>query len=506
MLEEQKQKTRQIVELAESIVARHYQLYREGKLPEAIAQERSIELIQSLRYDGDQYVWLHDMNTRMVMHPTKPELNGTSVFDVTDPNGKALFVEMNRVVTAKGKGYVEYQWEMPGEDTPKDKISYVLGFVPWDWVIGTGVYLQHVDASYMQSAAGSIGISACIALLLIGCMLLVTRNIIHSIHLMQKFMSQAAQSKDLRLRLRIKGNNELSQMSRSFNTMLESFDNSMQQVLAAATKIATATNRLSEISAQTHGDIRKQHTEVDSVATAMEEMSVSFKDVSANTSRTVEVTEQAHSKASHGFGLVNTALQDISKLAREVDSAADIINGLKQDSESIATILDVIREIADQTNLLALNAAIEAARAGEHGRGFSVVAGEVRTLANRTRDSIEEIEITIRKLQQGAGGAVGVMEQGRTMAANSVSQMRQVSGSLTDINELMSSINEQSTQIAVASQQQSSTAQVMASNISHINSLSALTAAGAIEAESACQALSQLTSDLNRMSHQFKVG
>jgi len=165
ILQEKQEKVKNLVETAHSLVAECYQLQQRG-MPQAEAQKQAMLMLKSLRYEGDNYFWINDRRPFMVMHPTKPQLDGTDLSGFKDPTGKALFVEMAEAVHASGAGFVAYQWPRPGSDKAIPKISYVKGFEPWGWIIGTGIYVDDVDALWRQSATHALtAISVLLALM-----------------------------------------------------------------------------------------------------------------------------------------------------------------------------------------------------------------------------------------------------------------------------------------------------------------------------------------------------
>lgn len=216
----------------------------------------------------------------------------------------------------------------------------------------------------------------------------------------------------------------------------------------------------------------KQKEEVDKVATAMNEMSATVHEVARNATEAAEAAQQADAETRTGKSVVSQAIEAIDLLASEVESAAQVIHKLEQDSDEIGAVLDVIRGIAEQTNLLALNAAIEAARAGEQGRGFAVVADEVRTLAQRTQQSTQEIQNMIERLQSGSQDAVKAMEQGKNRAQAGVTQAAEAGTSLETIAAAVSTISDMNTQIATAAEEQSVVAEEINLNINSISDMS----------------------------------
>ncbi len=261
---------------------------------------------------------------------------------------------------------------------------------------------------------------------------------------------------------------EFSQVAgflKDFNDLLEK---QLGIVTAAADKCS---NVVSNVSSGGQGLILEQKGEVDQVATAMTEMSATVHEVARNATEAAEAAQRADEETGKGKMVVSQAIEAIDLLANEVNDAAQVIHRLEQDSDEIGAVLDVIRGIAEQTNLLALNAAIEAARAGEQGRGFAVVADEVRTLAQRTQQSTQEIQNMIERLQSGAQDAVKAMEQGRSRAQVGVEQAAEAGVSLETIAQAVGTISDMNTQIATAAEEQSVVAEEINLNIVSISDM-----------------------------------
>ena len=311
---------------------------------------------------------------------------------------------------------------------------------------------------------------------------------------------------DLTSRTRIAHtNDELGALCDGLNNMKSKLKSLLAEVTGTSSQLASAAEEMTAITEQTKDAITRQQMEINQVATAMSEMSASSQEVADNASITSESARQADVEAHQGSEVVQQSVRGIRSVADSVREAAEVIQRLEQDSDQIGTILDVIRGIADQTNLLALNAAIEAARAGEQGRGFAVVADEVRTLAQRTQQSTQEIHAMIEQLQGGARNAVQVMEQGRQLTEQSVEQSGKAGSSLDAITAAVSSITDMNLQIASAANEQSHVAEEMARNINEISAVSEETAEGAEQTAQASQQLADLAAQLQHLVGQFKV-
>ena len=310
---------------------------------------------------------------------------------------------------------------------------------------------------------------------------------------------------DLSVRMKLTARDEMSQIAHSFNIMTEQFAQVVSQIISSSHQVASSSEELSAITEQTGQSMYQQQEQTEQVATAMNQMTATAMEVSRNIAGTANAANDAHSETAEGRRVVEEAVQAVQKLAGQIEGAAEVIHQLEQDSENINTVLDVIKGVAEQTNLLALNAAIEAARAGEQGRGFAVVADEVRTLAGRTQESTEEINQVIEKLQAGSRKAVDVMKKSREEAHSVVEQASKAGNSLAIISEAVAKINDMSTQIASAAEEQNATAEEINRNIINISSMSNETSQGAQQTVTATEDLARLGTELQSLVIQFKI-
>lgn len=363
---------------------------------------------------------------------------------------------------------------------------------------------------YVSSIASARNITLAIgaAALIIGFFVavMISRTIVNPITNAVNAMNEIAQGDgDLTQRLAQEGKDEIAQLGAAFNRFAEKVRDMVAQVSNSTTTLAASAEEMSVITSETNQGVQKQQSETEMVATAMNEMTATVHEVARHATEASGAAKTADKDAQDGKAVVQQTVSSINSLASEIESATLVIQQLETDSETIGTVLDVIRGIAEQTNLLALNAAIEAARAGEQGRGFAVVADEVRTLASRTQESTQEIQTMIESLQQGSSNAVKAMNASQAQSQQSVEQATNASNSLDAITAAITTISDMNIQIASAAEEQSSVAEEINQNVVNISQVVEQTAEGAQQTQISSQQLSVLASSLQSLVGQFKT-
>ena len=435
-----KNETQIVVSLLEKV----YQQQQAGLLSEPEAKKLAADLVRDLRYDdGKGYFWIDTADGVNVVLLGR-DVEGKSRIDLVDPNGVHFIQEMLKNGQQTGGGYTDLSFAKPGETTPLPKRNYTTTFAPYQWVLGTGVWIDQIDtliaaqkeaidADFYSSLRMTVLISVLIEALCIALAIFFSNKLATPIAHVTNRLATLAQG-DFRhnaaLEAKISSTDEIGRMSQALDTLQHNVRQMMKQAIEAAEKITTAVAQLNEsadqsatVSSQVASSMSKvadscneQFAEMDRTKAQIGTLEQHMSAFAGNLSQTVDAVDGTNRAAAQGATRVNEAVLQMQRIAESVSRSAEVITVLGEESDKIGTIVDAIAAIAEQTNLLALNAAIEAARAGENGRGFAVVAEEVRKLAEQSSTSADEITALITSIQEKAQNAVEVMQEGASQA------------------------------------------------------------------------------------------
>ena len=473
---------------------------------EATAKQLALEAVKALRYDGNNYFWIQDETPAMVMHPMKPALDGKDLRTFKDGNGRAFFLEMAQKVKAKGEGFVDYVWPLPGEEAPTDKISYVKAFKPWGWTVGSGIYLTNLEEEYAHLRNVIVVFCVVSVVLVILLIYVIGGSIVKPVQEVSERMKDISQGEgDLTRSLPETGQDEVTRLARYFNEYTEKMRQSLLGIRENINSLTQQAELVETSSKNSNAQAQTQNENMLQVAAAMEEMTTQINEVSNNADSAEKGTSSARSNVQHGASVVDSTVQDIRSLTSDIESVSNVVTELAAQTDSIGAVLDVIRGIAEQTNLLALNAAIEAARAGEQGRGFAVVADEVRTLASRTGQSTDEIQAMIEKLQSNAKNAVDAVKVSQAASSKTVDNAIQANQNLQEADRLMTEIADKSSEIARATEQQAEAATEANMRINALSGAADSSLRTADELAAASQALRSSCLAIMEIANRFKL-
>ena len=500
------QKTRHVVQAVSGVLAYYHGLETAGTLSKTVAQQQALTVISQLRYDHDDYFWINDLRPFMVMHPTNPKLDGKDVSSIKDPDGVALFSEMAAVAKTKGQGVVDYRWPKPGAQEPVQKTSYVQLFEPWGWVIGSGIYIDDMQAEFAAQAWKATWAGLCIALVMAALVILIARSIVRPLREAVLAMANIASGEsDLTRRLDTHGRDEITQLGQHFNAFTHKLRTVISHLQGTATALEQSSTALGNDASEAQQRCQHQALQMEQVATAINEVTYAVQEVAKNAEHAASEMSDARGQAKLGQQNIDSSLQQIGQLSDTINEAVEVIRTLATQSDEIGSVLEVIRSIAEQTNLLALNAAIEAARAGEQGRGFAVVADEVRLLAQRTQKSTAQIQTMIEGLQAHSEAAVTVIGSSRRASQLTIEQATEAGQSLISIGQALNTLNTLNTTIASATLQQAHAVEDINQNVTKAAGLSHSTAQAAEKSSEASVHLKTLSAQLNSLLRQFKL-
>lgn len=507
LISERKTQIKEATQIAAGIVQYQLSLKEQGNVNQAL---------RDIRFGSSGYFFIYDSQGKNLFHAVMPNLEGQNKIDMTDPRGTKIIVGLLNAAK-NGDGNFSFYFQKPNTNEQIEKIGYSMMIPGTDWMLGTGVYVDDIDAvvedyraaAYEQMMSKSLAvllIALILAAITAAVILLTAHRMVTPIKNMADNLNDIAKGEgDLTKRLTVTGEDEIAQLGRSFNLFVDKLQTIIGDVANATAKVKTAANAIHDQTQVMSSQLISHNNETDQVVTAITEMSATASEVAQNTTQVAEATHAATGDVANAQRCVDASLEEISALMAQINNAASNIQSLSEQSKKINSVLSVIGGIAEQTNLLALNAAIEAARAGEQGRGFAVVADEVRSLASRTQSSTLEINEMLSELHKLVSLAVKTMEESQQSCIRSVDSSRAISESLGSVTSAVTAINDMSTQIATAATEQSSVTEEINRNVFAIQEIVNELLHSSEDAARVSQTVSQEGLNLGKLVGQFKI-
>jgi len=411
-------------DIAYTIINSYEAKVKSGEFKVDDAKQRGIANLKSVRYSGNEYFFIMDTSGKVIMHPINAQLDGKDVSNEKDPEGKYFFREMAQTAKEKGEGFVAYMWPKAGNSKPVPKITFVKLFKQWDWVIGTGIYVDDVEAETSKIQWQVIIATVVCAIVILCIAFFVSRKVKNALNDAVHVANDLAEG-NLTVDVEIRSEDETGRLLRAMKNMVEKLREVVEGVSSASDNVAAASQQMSSGSQQVSEGATVQAASAEEVSSSMEEMSSNIKQNADNAQQTEKIALKAATDAKEGGQAVTETVSAMKDIAMKIS---------------------IIEEIARQTNLLALNAAIEAARAGEHGKGFAVVATEVRKLAERSQTAAAEIS----KL---SASSVEVAEKAGEMLTRIVPDIQKTAELVQEISAASNEQNSGADQINKAIQQ-----------------------------------------------------
>ncbi|WP_407306117.1 methyl-accepting chemotaxis protein [Desulfosporosinus sp. SB140] len=425
------------VQTAYSLVQDTYNRQQKGELTPEEAKTKAADLVRNLRYDQENYFWIDTTDGINVVLLGRTESEGKSRFNSKDSNGKLFVQEFISNGKKSGGGYTDYTFAKPNEKEPLPKRSYTLLFQPYNWVIGTGNWVDDMDKLVLAKQQeirqkGQRSVTYTILSLILAFGISLVLGTLLSNNISKQIIAVAENAEEIANgNLNIKkfdntSKDELGQLGRAFRTMAENLIQLVQHVSASASHVASSSQELSagaEQSAQASNQVAvaimevskgadKQLNAMNETSAIVEQMSAGIQQMVENAKIVVHSSEKTANSAAEGSSAIEKTIQQMMTIDQTVTGSAEVVKNLGERSKEIGQIVDTISGIAAQTNLLALNAAIEAARAGDQGRGFAVVADEVRKLAEQSQEASQQIAALIHEIQKDTQDAVLSINEG----------------------------------------------------------------------------------------------
>ncbi|MCR4902707.1 MAG: cache domain-containing protein [Butyrivibrio sp.] len=491
------------VDVAYSLVEIVYNQQLAGDLTEDLAKVVAANYVRELRYDdGNGYFWIDTSNGDNVVLLGR-DTEGTNRYDSVDPNGVKYIQEIINAGLQEGGGYAYFSFAKPNETEPLPKMSYSLYFEPYDWVIGTGVWIDSIDekeAAYIEEETkalystifGSIFVVIVLIVILSFVAFYIGNRIVTPIKKVTDQMDKMASGnfctdEDCKKLWKYKSsNNEIGQMAESLEKLHGNIRDLMAKISDTTSYVAAAAQELSASASQSAdaselvansctsiaGSCQTQIRAVAETSTETKGFISNMEDFSSAINRSGEMIGQTNSAASKGGEDINNAMTQMEVIKNSVEETAEVIDQLGEQLQTINTFADTISSIASQTNLLSLNASIEAARAGEAGKGFAVVAQEINQLAEQSDTASKQISDKISEILEKANSAVEAMKVGLSNVQNGSEVVQNAGNTFNDIVEMVHEISEESSRMQSIVVNLSKGTNTIASDIDKIEDMS----------------------------------
>ena len=508
LTEARKETIKSVIDAAYNQIAYFQGLEADGKLSREEAQRRAIEAISIARYGGEEgkteYLYIWSGKGIGVYHP-KTEFIGQDMLEkIKDGQGRFTVKDILAALQSAPAAFVDTAFPRPGGKVPVPKLQYVKRLAAWDWVVGTGLYMDDLDQAFYRSLMSLAGGLAILSVIVAGVGVVVVRSVLGQVGgepaAVIGLMERASEGD---LTVAVDGAPKGSMLA-SFGAMMGSLRATVSGIRTRSASMIAGADGISHSSTEVAGAAQGQSDSTSSMAAALEELTVSINHISDTAEDTERASHDTAMVAQRGETQVNRATAEINKISDSVTDAAQRVRALDDRARQVASIAAVIKDIADQTNLLALNAAIEAARAGEQGRGFAVVADEVRKLAERTTAATLEIDQMIAGIQSDTSTVVAAMDAALPQVAEGVKLAQGAAESLREIRDSADRSLQRIREVADATKEQSAASTNIAQQVEHIAQMVEQTSHAMASTARTAEDLHGIARELDQMVGRFR--
>jgi len=493
-----KDRTQDILNIVNTTLTPFYEKQKSGELTETQAKQHAMALLSSFKYGDQQSLWIIDQGSQSLLS------SPTSYKNTTLPT--SLKNALKTPTSTTTNNYQPIEFEYQGNDNITHKmIATASTFTPWKMTIIATASLNAVIDFFLVALVDYAILVGVLTVLVGGSALYIIHLVTSRVTSLCKTMTSVQHSGDLTQRVEFTGKDEMGEMARAFNSMMNDFQSIVRNVSHSSETLDSIVDQTNKSTTKTAQGVTKQLSNTGQATDLMQSVMTSVEDTLSIAERANTTTQELGKHSKQGLGVMDKANQDIQQLSVEVGEAALQIQKLREDVTHISDRLGIISEVADQTNLLALNAAIEAARAGEQGRGFAVVADEVRQLAQRSQLAATEIGGLIEQLTQQTLDTVKVMGSARNTANQGAEQTSQAGQAFSEIANGVLSISKLNGDISQAAERQFESSKTVYQTLESIASICEETNHNSKDIQSSVNNLQQCASKLRQLVHQFST-
>ncbi len=503
LMAERKEKTLNLVEIAIKAI-------------EDLPAKKAAIALKKLQYGKNGYFFLIDLNYFMVSHPD-PKLEGKDVSNLKDPNGVYIIKELVKTAREKGDegGYTSYMWKTPNSDRMEPKLSYSKLIKKWDWVIGTGIYIDDIDVlvakerEKVKAEISSLIVKNTIISVIIVMVLLAIVTYFADRYINKPIdkISNGIKNfdNDLTKKIVVTTDDEIGELAKWFNGHIDSLHDVVKEVSDAATDINSGVSECSAAVDRQAAISTEQSAAVAEITSTMEEFSASSTQIADHANLVVDIASKTWENTKRGAGAVESMLMKMSDITNDSQKSIEEIVELGRKSREITKVMEIINAIADQTKLIAFNAALEASSAGEAGKRFGVVAVEIRRLADSVMESTGEIESKINEIQEAINRLVIASEKGAKGIQEGMEYSNQTAGVLAEIVDDAQATTDAAKQISLSTQQQKTASTQVVTALREIVSGTEQTTGSIDEIGDLCVKLAKLSNQLKELVERFKL-